>query len=201
MKLKLEVYYNKQSQTIINSLVVYLLLGSVYIKAQNSNISDIDIYGVIDYAIKTKIDKVETIKIITEDPNYKNNERDYNYLDIKILKKFFTKNDVISMKQQYEESENFLLNPKYIINMRIIHKEKLLSYKKNNQSFWTEFNKLHGKVSFMFVSKPLFSINKKRAIVSYGHYCGGLCGGGERVIVKNENGNWKIEEKLSGFIN
>ncbi|ASK29583.1 hypothetical protein CEY12_05440 [Chryseobacterium sp. T16E-39] len=199
MKLKRGAHYKKSSHIVRNILAIYLLLISIYIKSQNSSVSDNDMYGVINYVIKIKVDKVENIKIITEDPNYI--EKDYKFLDIKIVKDFFNKRDVISMKKQYEESKDFLLNPKYIMNIRIIHKEKLLSYKNNKQYFWTEFNKLHGKVSFMFVSKPLFSIDKKRAIISYGHYCGGLCGEGERVIVKNDNGNWKIEEKLSGFVN
>ncbi|GAB0157837.1 hypothetical protein CHRYSEOSP005_31240 [Chryseobacterium sp. Alg-005] len=143
---------------------------------------------------------IKEIRIITEDPYYKIGKKDIGYINFQDLKAYFTQKDIISLKNQYKAAEGFLLTPKYIFNLRIIHENELLSYKAEGKYFWEEFNKKHGNVSFMFVGKPLFSLDKKRVIISYGYYCGGLCGRGEKVILKKVKENWVVEKVLSGFV-
>lgn len=177
---------------------VFFLLFYCFFYSQDSKVSDEEIYEVINFIIKDGSQKpFKEIKIITEDPNVKNDSR---YYDDKILKKNFNVKDLKVIKDQYITINDFVLNPKYILNLRIIHKEKLLSYSPSLISFWTEFNKKHGNVAFMFVGKPLFTLDKKRVIINYGYYCGGLCGMGERVILKKEKNSWVIEKVVSGFI-
>lgn len=177
---------------------VFFLLFFCFFYSQNFKVSDEEIYEVINFIIKKRSEKsIKEIKIITEDPNVKSDSR---YYDDKILKEFFNVKDLKVIKDQYTTINDFLLNPKYILNLRIIHKEELLNYSSSGKSFWTEFNKKHGNVAFMFVGKPLFTSDKKRVIINYGYYCGGLCGNGERVILKKEKNSWVIEKVVSGFI-
>ncbi|SHG08284.1 hypothetical protein [Chryseobacterium sp. OV279] len=187
---------------MIKGLLIFLVLffGTFKSQIQVPTISDEEMYDVINYIIKVKTGQTKNIKVITEDINYRAKQNDDYFLDIKILKNDFNQKDIKSIKQQYEDSEGFVLNPKYIQNLMIIHKAKLLAYKSEGKYFWDEFNKKHGKTSFMFVGKPLFSLDKSRVIISYGHYCGGLCGNGERVLLKKVNGIWTLERTLSGFI-
>ncbi|KMQ64878.1 hypothetical protein ACM46_11755 [Chryseobacterium angstadtii] len=163
-------------------------------------ISDEEMYDVINYVIKVKTEHIKNIKVITEDINYKANQNDDYFLNSKILKNDFNQKDIKSLRRQYEDSRGFILNPKYIQNLRIVHKDKLLAYKSEGKYFWDEFNKKHGNSSFMFVGKPLFSLDKSKVIISYGHYCGSLCGNGERILLKKINGIWTLERILSGFI-
>ncbi len=166
--------------------------------SQIPNVSEEEMYEVINFVIQNGAKRRNDFKIITEDPNIKN---DSKYFDEKFLKEYFNNKEVKSIKEQYKTIDQFLLNPKYILNLRIIHKEKLLAYSSEGKNFWTEFEKKHGKGGFVFVGKPLFTTDKKRVIINYGYYCGGLCGSGERIILKRSNGSWIIEKFVSGFIN
>lgn len=177
---------------------VFFLLFYCFFYSQHLKVSDEEIYEVINFIIKDGSQKpFKEIKIITEDPDTKKGSKYYND---ERLKEFFSAKDLKVIKDQYTTINDFVLNPKYILNLRIIHKEKLLSYSSSGNNFWTEFNKKHGNVAFMFVGKPLFTSDKKRAIINYGYYCGGLCGKGERVILKKEKNSWVIEKVVSGFI-
>ncbi|SHK38668.1 hypothetical protein [Chryseobacterium polytrichastri] len=177
---------------------VFFFLFYCFFYSQNLEVSDEEVYEAINFIIKKRSEKsIKEIKIITEDPNVKG---DFKYYDDKILKEFFNVKDLKVIKDQYTTINDFVLNPKYIFNLRIIHKKELLSYSSSNNSFWTEFNKKHGNVAFMFVGKPLFTLDKKRVIINYGYYCGGLCGWGERVILKKVKNIWIIEKVVSGFI-
>lgn len=179
--------------------IIYLifLFTSFVVYSQPPKPSEEEIYEVINFIIKNGNKSPKNFKIITEDPNVKN---DSKYFDEKLLKEYFNNKDIKSIKEQYATIDQFTLNPKYILNIRIIHKEKLLSYSSNGKYFWTEFEKKHGKEGFLFVGKPLFTADKKRVIINYGYFCGGLCGSGERVILKRSNNSWIVEKVMSGFM-
>lgn len=178
-------------------LITTFAILSIALNCQEKNISDEEIYEVINFVLKngeTKFHK--KLSIITEDPNIKTD----NYFGKEIIKKYFNEKDSDYILSQFAASKDFLLNYKYITDLKIIHLDKLLAYKKLEKGFWSVFEEKHGDEGFMFVGKPLFSLDKKRVVINYGYYCGGLCGKGSRVILKKINDNWFFEKEISGFI-
>jgi|GEM_PF-2651316 len=169
--------------------------------AQVPKVSEEEMYEVINFIIQNGNKISKNFKIITEDPNIKQDfKHESVYFDDKILKQYFNNADIKSIKEQLKTITQFSLNPKYILNLRIIHEDKLSSYSSDGKYFWTEFEKKHGKGGFLFVGKPIFTMDKKRVIINYGYYCGGLCGSGERVILRKDKNRWIIEKVISGFI-
>jgi len=158
-------------------------------------------YEVINFVIQNGNKSPKNYKIITEDPNVKYDSKyESKYFIKKILKEYFSSKDIKSIQEQFKTRNQFSLNPKYILNLRIIHEDKLSSYSSEGKYFWTEFEKKYGKGGFLFIGKPIFTTDKKRVIINYGYYCGGLCGSGERIILKKSNNGWVIEKVVSGFI-
>lgn len=179
--------------------IIYLVFFfySFLFYSQTTNVSEEEMYEVINFVIQNGEKSPKNFKIITEDPNVKH---DSKYFSEKFLKEYFNNKEIKSIKEQYNTIDKFILNPKYILNIRIIHQDKLLTYSSGGKYFWNEFEKKHGKGGFLFVGKPLFTTDKKRVIINYGYFCGGLCGSGERVILKKINNNWVVEKVVSGFI-
>lgn len=172
-------------------LIITFAILSIALNSQEKNISDVEIYEVINFVIKngkTKFHK--EMSIITEDPNLRND----NYFDKKLLKQYFNEKDTNHILSQFATSKDFSLSYKYITDLKIIHLDKLLSYKKLKKGFWAVFEEKYGDEGFMFIGKPLFSLDKKRVIINYGYYCGGLCGKGSRILLKKNNDNWVFEK-------
>ncbi|MBW8522776.1 hypothetical protein K0U91_14800 [Chryseobacterium chendengshani] len=178
-------------------LVTTFVILSIALNCQKKNISDEEIYEVINFVVKngkTKFHK--KLSIITEDPNLKTDK----YIGKEFLRQYFNEKDSDYILSQFATSKDFLLSYKYITDLKIIHSEKLLAYKKLGKGFWSVFEEKHDDAGFMFVGKPLFSLDKKRVIINYGYYCGGLCGQGSRIILKKIKDKWVFEKEISGFI-
>jgi len=172
-------------------------MSCFFCQGQNKNISDEEIYDVINFIIKNGTVKYHKhLKIITEDPNV-NSDR---FLNKKLLNNFFNEKDSNYILEQFATSKDFLLSYRYISDMQIIHVDKLLSYKKEKKDLWTFLAEKYSEDGFAFVGKPLFSLDKQQVVISYGYYCGGLCGKGTRVILKKKNNSWIIIKEISGFI-
>lgn len=179
---------------IILSIILVLSLGC---KAQNKNISDEEIYDVINFILKKGTVKYhKELKILTEDPNIKTDE----FFDKKLLKNYFDEKNADYILEQFFAAKDFRLSYKYIIDRQIIHIDKMLSYKSLKGGIWSFLAEQYKEEGFMFVGKPLFTLDKKSVIITYGYYCGGLCGRGSRVILKKRNNNWIIEKEISGFV-
>ena len=56
--------------------------------------------------------------------------------------------------------------------------------------------KQYNKDSFMSFHRPIFSKDKKYAIVQYWGFCGYLCGWGEVLLMKKEKGKWVKKESF-----
>lgn len=180
---------------IILSIIVVLSLGC---KAQNNNISDQEIYNVINFVLNNGTVKYhKKLNIVTENPNLKPDE----YFDNKRLKSFFSEKDSDYILEQWSSSKKFLLSSKYITNMRIIHIDEMLSFKKKDKGIWNFLSEKYGEEGFVFIGKPLFTLDKKQAVIIYGFYCGGLCGRGSRIILKKVNNNWIFDKEISGLVN
>ncbi|WP_312075846.1 hypothetical protein [Chryseobacterium sp.] len=179
---------------IIFSIIVVLCLGC---KAQNKNISEQEIYDVINFILKNGTVKYhKELKLLTEDPNITTDQ----FFDKKLLQTYFDEKNADFILEQFFASKDFRLSYKYIIDRQIIHIDKMLSYKTVKGGLWSFLADKYKEEGFMFVGKPLFTLDKKSVIITYGYYCGGLCGKGSRVILKKVNNNWAIEKEVSGFV-
>lgn len=56
---------------------------------------------------------------------------------------------------------------------------------------------LSDKKDWYVLSVPIFSKDKKRAVMMVRHLCKGLCGTGWTLLLTNENGKWTSEKGLS----
>lgn len=183
---------------ITKIILSILIILSFNCQGQNKNILDEEVYDVINFILKNGTVKYhKNLRIVTEDPNIRTDR----FFNKELLNNFFDNENSNYILEQFSSSKDFLLNYRYISNMQIIHLDKMLSYKKLKKGLWSFLAERYKEEGFVFVGKPLFTIDKKRAVISYGYYCGGLCGSGYRVILKKINKTWMIEKEISGFIN
>jgi hypothetical protein len=50
------------------------------------------------------------------------------------------------------------------------------------------------------MSEIAFDQNRNYAVISYSFYCGSLCGNGATLLLKKENGEWKLSRSCSNWI-
>jgi hypothetical protein len=50
------------------------------------------------------------------------------------------------------------------------------------------------------ISKPIFSLDNKRAYLELNHYCGHLCGSGKAIFLQKIDGKWKILEQYQTWV-
>jgi hypothetical protein len=188
------------------TLVLILLISLLACKEKNtlgSNlVTDIEVYNVIDFIIKNEfhIKGSEKSYISEEFPIPLPNVQ---YFGIDELTEIFSKKDIEFMKLQLDQSYAFRINERLIKVGKIISFDSLgLLYKENERSdkFWKRFEKKYKAHKFYGVSLPIFSVDLKTVMVSYGNHCGSLCGSGQTVIYKKKNGKWKQIKTISFWV-
>ena len=83
-----------------------------------------------------------------------------------------------------QDDVDFMLNQK-TENKTLKWDNSRLGFDLNNSSDWYVF------------SVPLFSRDKKKAVMMVRHLCKGLCGTGWTLLLTKENGTWTSEKGLS----
>ena len=79
----------------------------------------------------------------------------------------------------------------------LINETTTLINKKNNKRInrYAKSNLTRKKKKkYAFISFPIISSDKSKAIVYVGYYCGGLCGSGGILHLEKKNGTWQILE-------
>lgn len=56
------------------------------------------------------------------------------------------------------------------------------------------------KIDRFSLSIPYFSIDRQACILKIGHYCGKLCGEGRLLILKRQNGKWRLYKTLGRWV-
>ena len=176
----------------ITFLVLTILLFSCNGKTEKKNekISEKEIYKFLNTLLITikeenipvdsnyvSYDKVDVFKIIKNDKSL-----------ITEIDSIFSKNDLNFIKVQFKKNEKFELNQKLIANRVVIPRDTIIKFSKTD--FWKSYYLEYGHRGFSKVSMPLFSIDKKTAIISLSFICGRTCGGVEIMIYKKVNGKW-----------
>ena len=162
---------------------------------KNHLVSDREIYNFLDF-------------ILENEPTTITKCKNFNVSDLFIanpdLKKIFTDKDLIFINKQIKNENYFNLNSEYLINKNVIPQNELrrfLSESNDAEIFWRKLKNKYNAESYSSVSLPIFSKNKKIAIISTEFSCkGGLCGEGAiRVFIKVD-GNWKFYDKLQIWV-
>src|SRR5690606_13345081 len=138
-------------------------------------------------------------------------EDEEDYLGLNKYDSIFSKKDIDYIYKKVTDlrlSRDLDLNQDKILkqNIRIIpnnqfnkYIEKIMSENKRN-SFWDEFEKQFGIHAYYSVSYPIFSLDKKTAIISFGHHRGSLCGDGFSAIYQKMNGKWILVEYIINWV-
>lgn len=125
-----------------------------------------------------------------------------DFMGISKMDTLFSKIDVKYILEQNKNRMNFSLKQSLIKNKTIIPNKKLVEFyieKNGVKNFWENYRKIYGDQGFYSISQPLFSIDKKTVIISKGFHCGSLCGWGSTIILKKNNGKWKIISVLESW--
>ena len=112
-----------------------------------------------------------------------------NEKHLQISKAFKDSTDIFEI---FDNDTVVLENYKFIFSTSIKNLQK-----SNKKRIGLKVNKLdYSNDSIIFLSHPIYSIDNKIALVWVETYCGGLCGGGELFILDNQNGNWRIIDRI-----
>lgn len=113
----------------------------------------------------------------------------------------FTKEDIAFIFQQARYSYFFKLDQKYLPNKKIIELDTIKAYNSNHvisQAYWESNLKKYGYTCGL--SLPLFSVDRKKVIISFGRSCGMLCGHGGMLIFKKEGNKWILLTTVSEWV-
>lgn len=61
------------------------------------------------------------------------------------------------------------------------------------QSLIERYNSRKESFSKIRLSRPLFNVNKNKAIIQFSYYCGDICGEGGRLVLEKESNIWKVK--------
>ena len=149
------------------------------------------VYSLLNFVLSTEAKN--SGKYITENlSNYiYPGQKEYFVVDNDSL---FDKEDIKFIHTQIAQDTSFRLNQSLIKDKIVISFDTLFKLKKKGErsyEFWERFDAKYGQKEFYSIGLPLFTVDRKTAIVKYGYHCGSLCGGGEVAIFKLIAGKWK----------
>lgn len=103
----------------------------------------------------------------------------------------FSKIDKRFIFSQLKQANQFILNPKYIINKKVISTDSVRALKDNKAkwAYWHSFRNRNGHQEFCCISKPLFSVNKHLAVVRTTFY-DKVGSSGAIFIYKKQRSRW-----------
>jgi len=162
-------------------------------------------YEVINSLMKNILEEnqKQNIYVVCENfPKEKDGEMN-DYMGISKMDSLFSSEDVKFIIEQNKTSKHFLLKKELLKNVRLIPNDTIESFRKRENgenTFWEKYTKKYGDEGFYSISKPLFSLDYKTVIISYGFHCGGLCGGGSTIILRKINEKWEYKAELQNWV-
>jgi hypothetical protein len=115
-------------------------------------------------------------------PSPFNNVSLKNLIDRKINDEiFFSEKDSLTLIEQNSYPQTIRISNDIISKINSTTREKELQKRKIGEIY-----------SFYEMKIPIFSLDKNKAYVELGYYCGGLCGSGKAIYLKKIKGKWKI---------
>jgi hypothetical protein len=164
-----------------------------------STVNDDDIYSFVNQIIAQRAPvNFEAVSCLVDK---KLDSSHYTQHDsIALVKKdsIFSSQDVTFMCQQMRSSDDFILKPLQVKRKKVISLDTLRTFGKlTDQAFWDTLKQRYGVDDFATISKPFFSIDKSKIIVTCNYYTR-FGGNGETDVFNKENGKWKLT-KMVGF--
>lgn len=163
-----DIYYGDRQEQLIEDKTVYEFLNSVIVTDSSYKYSK-TVVGSLGFIRLEKSDSLQLLKADT----------------------IFSKEDVhfifkqARMKHFYNIDENELCQSK-----NTIYLDENKAFSGGRSEYWS---KLHEKYGSLFImTMPVFSLDRKTAIISTSHNCGTLCGTGATYVYKKINNKWQL---------
>ena len=102
---------------------------------------------------------------------------------------FFSKKDSLTLIEQNSNPNIITVDSEIISKINSTTREKELVKRKKGELY-----------RFYEMNIPIFSLDKNKAYVEIGYYCGSLCGSGKAIYLKKINGKWKIIDTWQTWI-
>ncbi len=119
-----------------------------------------------------------------------NNVSLHNLIDRKINDEiFFSTKDSLTLMEQNLNPQTIRISNDIISKINSTTHELELKKRKKGELY-----------RFYEMNIPIFSLDKNKAYVELGYYCGGLCGSGKALYLKKINGKWKIIDSWRTWI-
>lgn len=119
----------------------------------------------------------------------------FKELNPETLTEFLTKNETT---EKLEEKFSSDITYKFISTEEL---EKQFAFKSDGEMNWEDFRTQYQKNEKLFtLSRVGFSKEKDQALVFITFWCGFTCGEGNFYILKKENSEWKIVNKIMSWI-
>ena len=186
-------------KNILYFLIIISFISCEEKKAISRNlVPDKEVYDIINFIIKNEFSKSNNnSKYLSEE--FPMILPDNEYFGIEKMDTIFSKSDVEFMKLQISKRYEFRIERNLIQNKVVIPFDSInkLRISEKSDQFWKRFQIKYDARKFDGISLPLFSVDYKTVIISYGHHCGSLCGSGETSIYRRVNGHWKKFKVIS----
>lgn len=188
--------------------IFYLILILHFVSCkQNSKdnknlVPNDEVYGIINYILKNDLqEKDSKYNYLSEEFPLENPNN--QYFGIEEMDTIFSKKDIEFMKLQMDNRyhfriENSLIQDRTVISFDSLN--KLFKENERSEKFWERFEKKYKAKKFSAISLPIFSVDYKTVLISFGNHCGSLCGSGKTVIYKKVNGKWKQIKTISFWV-
>jgi hypothetical protein len=138
-------------------------------KVQNDQISDTEIYEVINFIIDSSYSEcINTTKYLTEDEEF-SRTMNRNLERIKELDTIFSKQDIEFIYKQATKVDQFHLNQKLVLRKTVIPSDSLkllITDKYNSQIYRDNYQKKYGTNKLVSTALPLFSLDRNTVIIS-----------------------------------
>ncbi len=158
------------------------------------------IYEVINFVLDSIIKhSEENTNYVTGETMFFMDQDSTDYFGISKMDSIFSEKDVKFILQQRKIRMDFNLKNDLLKNKIVIPKDTLVKFsekQKGASEFWDKFWKKYGNKGFYSISKPLFSLDNKTVIITFGINCGSLCGEWKTVIYKKTKHKWKLIKVL-----
>ena len=161
----------------------------------------VDLYGFLNYILTDSADiglvndgyKVISDIEVLPPPSFYGPEKFSDYLSKELSEK-----DTLYIVNQLRDRKNFRTDSLQAFGFTIAKVSDLRNKKIKGDEFWDTIHHKYGP-GYLTVSRPIFNRGFTKAYVRFGYVCGGLCGGGEDIIVEKINGKWIIIQHLGSW--
>lgn len=138
----------------------------------------------------------DTIDLAEPPPLHNNSD----FITLEILTSLYNSKiidsiDIDFIYNQAKHIDLYILDKSKISCKSITKKElKELQQTKSDKEFFNTLKEIYNVNSYISISQPLFSKDQHTIIFHINSHCGEECGSGNRIVMKLENGKWRVKQ-------